>query len=186
MAQRRSNTRISSAPDTAVLSRRKLHPRRATSARRRVFTLSNSYAQPSSSSHASVASSSTPPSSPRPVLVPLQFNLRRLPSRLYSDRKESMRDAPDGFHVRVGSKRKHVVVSGSENSSATRTSRTANRVKRLRAARDSSEDGTASAMDIDDQDRWDLSDNSEDEDAMDSCKWILSSQFNFCLTHCSR
>ncbi|KAH9950241.1 hypothetical protein B0H21DRAFT_562937 [Amylocystis lapponica] len=167
MAQRRSKHRISSVPDTAILTRRKLQSRRGPASRRRVFTVSNSYAQPNSSSHASVASGSTPPTSPRPVLVPLQFNLRRLPSRLCSDRKESMRDLSDAYHVQVGSKRKRIV-SGSENTTTSRGSRGASRVKRRKNARDSSEDETLSGMDVDDQNDWGLSDNSEDEGAMDS------------------
>ncbi|KAI0957880.1 hypothetical protein AcW1_006129 [Taiwanofungus camphoratus] len=167
MAQRRSNHRVSSVPDTAILTRRKLQSRRGTGPRRRVFTLANSYIQPSPSSRASVASNSSPPTSTRRVLVPLQFNLRRLPSRLFLDRKESMPIETDAYHVHVGSKRKRAV-SGNENSSVGRGSRVASRLKRRRAVQNSSEDEAISGMDVDDQNPWELSDNYDDEGAMDS------------------
>ncbi|GBE81813.1 hypothetical protein SCP_0401860 [Sparassis crispa] len=168
MAQRRAHHhRISSVPDsTAILTRRKLQSRRGASARRRAFTLADPYGR-TSSSRDSRASGSSPPTSARPVLVPLQFNLRRLPSRLFSERKESMRDAGDGYTVRAGAKRKRVV-SGSENTAGARSTRNAGRVKRRRAVRESSDEDEMSGMDIDDQAHWESSDNSEDEGAMDS------------------
>lgn len=78
----------------------------------------------------------------------------------------------DAYHVHVGSKRKRAV-SGNENSSAGRGSRVASRLKRRRAVQNSSEDEAISGMDVDDQNPWELSDNSDDEGAMDSCKTNL-------------
>ncbi|KAH9846082.1 hypothetical protein C2E23DRAFT_789657 [Lenzites betulinus] len=164
MAQRRASHRTASLPDTAILSRRKLHSRRANHARRRVLSLAEPYLEPDQSSH---ASASSPPSSSRPVLVPLHFNLRRLPSRVLSDRKESMRDAGNGYDVSIGMKRKRVV-SGSENASTSRGARTVSRAKRRKAMPDSSDEEHASGMDVDEQGRWNQSDNSEDEEVLDS------------------
>ncbi|OSD08386.1 hypothetical protein PYCCODRAFT_1356579 [Trametes coccinea BRFM310] len=164
MAQRRSNHRTASLPNTAILSRRKLHARRATNARRRVLSLAEPYLQHEHSSH---ASDSSPPSSSRPVLVPLHFNLRRLPSRTLSDRKDTMRDAGNGYDVSIGMKRKRVV-SGSENGSGPRGARSTSRAKRRRAMSDSSDEEHASGMDVDEQDNWEESDNSDDDGALDS------------------
>ncbi|EMD38101.1 hypothetical protein CERSUDRAFT_113236 [Gelatoporia subvermispora B] len=165
MAQRRPHHRISSVPDTAILTRRKIQSRRGAASRRRVFTLSNKYVQSAPDSHGSVASSS-PHSSPRPVLVPLQFNLRRLPSRSLLSREGSMRDASGTYDVPVGSKRKRVA-SGNENAASGRGSRASSRVKRRRAMQESSDEGTSSEMEVDKK-TWELSDNSGDEDALDS------------------
>ncbi|KAI0823563.1 hypothetical protein BC628DRAFT_1383813 [Trametes gibbosa] len=164
MAQRRASHRTASLPNTAILSRRKLHSRRASHARRRVLSLAEPCLQLDQPSHASARS---PPASSRPVLVPLHFNLRRLPSRVFSDRKDSMRDAGNGYDVSIGMKRKRVV-SGSENASTSRSARTVSRVKRRRAMPESSDEEHASGMDVDDQARWNQSDNSEDEEALDS------------------
>lgn len=141
---------------------RKLPSRRGPNSRRRVFTIPPSFAQ-STSSHASVASSSPPES--RRVLVPLTFNLRRLPSRALLESKDDMQDA-----VPTGSKRKRVG-SGSENALSNGRSRSGNRVKR-RKALDSSDDEATSSMDVDDNARWDLTDSgaSDDEDGVDSCE----------------
>lgn len=79
-----------------------------------------------------------------------------------------MRDAGHGYDVSIGMKRKRVV-SGSENTSNARGARSASRAKRRRAMPDSSEEEHASGMDVDEHDRWNRSDNSEDEDALDSC-----------------
>ena len=165
MAQRRTNHRTASLPDTAILSRRKLQARRASKSRRRLLSLAEPYLRSDNHSH---ASGSSPPSS-RPVLVPLHFNLRRLPSRIFSDDKDEMRDAGNGYDVSIGMKRKRVV-SGSENTSSMRGARSTSRAKRRKAMSDSSEEDHASGMDVDEQGSWDQSDNSDDDGALDSCK----------------
>jgi mitogen-activated protein kinase kinase kinase 13 len=150
--------------DGALYPVRKLPSRRGLASRRRVFTLPPVF-PPSSTSHASVASgSSSPPESRRAVLVPLQFNLRRLPSRTFLDSKESMHDA-----VPTGSKRKRVV-SGSENALASSRSRQKNGVKRRRGLESSDEE--ASSMDVDERPSWEVTDSeaSDDEDGVDSCE----------------
>lgn len=165
--QRRPAQRVTSRTiDGALYPVRKLPSRRGPASRRRVFTIPPSFPQ-SSHSHASVASNSPPESpSPRAVLVPLQFNLRRLPSRRFSESKDIMHDA-----VPTGSKRKRVV-SGSENALANGRARAGNRVKRRRAADSSDEDELSSSMDVDGQSRWELTDSdaSDDEDGVDSCE----------------
>ena len=166
--QRRPAHRVSSAIDNSVLARRKLQSRRGINTRRRVFTIANSFPH-SSSSHASVASSS-PPESARAVLVPLHFNLRRLPSRvLLDEHKEDMRDA-----VPTGSKRKRVV-SGAENTHTNGRSRSTSRVKRRRALDESSDEDEESAMEVDGNSRWDLhgSGSSEEDDSPDSCEFLI-------------
>ena len=165
MAQRRSSHRSASLQDSAILSHRKLQARRATVARRRVFAFTNSYIESRPTSH---ASGSSPPLSPRPVLVPLHFNLRRLPSRILSERKDDMRDAVNGYDVSIGMKRKRVV-SGSENTSGSRGARSTSRAKRRKPLPDSSDEEPVSEMDVDAEELWDGSDLSEDEEAMDSC-----------------
>ncbi|KAI0780459.1 hypothetical protein BD413DRAFT_463707 [Trametes elegans] len=164
MAQRRLNHRTASLPDTTVTSRRKLQARRATNTRRRVLSLAEPYV---GSEHLPHASASPSPTSSRPVLVPLHFNLRRLPSRILSERKDSMREAGDAYDVSIGMKRKRVV-SGSENTSGSRGARSASRVKRRKAMPDSSDEDHTSGMDVDEQDRWDHSDNSEEDGGLDS------------------
>ncbi|KAI1783995.1 hypothetical protein LXA43DRAFT_1101882 [Ganoderma leucocontextum] len=164
MAQRRSSHRSASLQDSTILSHRKLQARRATAARRRVFAFTNSYIESHPTSH---ASGSSPPLSPRPVLVPLHFNLRRLPSRILSERKHDMRNAVNGYDVSIGMKRKRVV-SGSENTSGSRGARSTSRAKRRKALPDSSDEEPVSEMDVDAEELWDGSDNSEDEEALDS------------------
>ena len=71
--------------------------------------------------------------------------------------------------VEIGSKRKRIV-SGSENVHTNgRDHGSGGRVKRRRAAPDSS-DEESSNMDVDEQSRWDVSDGSSSEDASDSCE----------------
>lgn len=178
MAQRRSSYRSASLQDPS-LNRRKLQARRATSTRRRVFTFtSNSYIASNPSSH---ASGSSPPTSPRPVLVPVHFNLRRLPSRILLDEKDSMRDASNGYEVSIGMKRKRVV-SGSENTSRDRGARTSSRAKRRKGLPDSSEEEELSGMDVDEEELWEGSENSDEEEALDSC---TRSSYPLSLVHCS-
>lgn len=165
--QRRPAHRVSSGIDNSLLTRRKLQSRRGPSSRRRVFTIANSFPQLPSSSHASVASSGSTSTSSRAVLVPLQFNLRRLPSRLLVEPKDDMRDV-----VQVGSKRKRVV-SGTENTLANgRGSRTGHRAKRRRAMQNSTDEDDLSSMDVDD--RWEIPDSEDDEDGSDSCESYCS------------
>jgi mitogen-activated protein kinase kinase kinase 13 len=162
--QRRPAHRVSSSLDNTAIARRKLQSRRVFHSRRRVFTIANSFPQ-TSSSHASVASSS-PPASTRAVLVPLQPNLRRLPSRrLSEERVEAMRDA-----VPTGMKRKRLG-SGTENATNGR-SRSASRVKRRKPSQDTSDESDeASEMEVDTQSRWEVhtSGSSEEEEDLDSC-----------------
>lgn len=167
MAQRqRAHHRVPSVSDAAHLLRKNLKSRRAISSRRRV-TYSNPYISPSSSSHGRDPSSS-PPESPRQVLVPLHFNLRRLPSRSFGE-KDSMRHEIDAYHrTLAGTKRKRVV-SGAENTASGRGSRV-NRNKRRKATHGSSDDEVTSSMEVDDQSHWEASDNSEGEEDVDSCE----------------
>lgn len=163
MAQHRTNHRSASAQHSPVIQRRKLAARRVVSgSRRRAFSPAAIYP----TSHASVASSasSSSPPSARAVLVPVHFNLRRLPSRTFKQ-QEVMHDA-----VEIGSKRKRVV-SGSENIQ-TNSHGVGGRVKRRRAAPDSSDEESTS-MDVDEPSRWGVSDGSESEGASDSCKCHL-------------
>lgn len=158
MAQQRPKQKVHSARPTTVLTRRKINSRRGPLSRKRVFALPHNYPR----SRVSVASSASPVS-PRAVLVPLQFNLRRLPSRTFSQ------SLPEDMHdvVQVGSKRKRIP-SGNENTQANgRGSRLP--PKRRRATLDSSDEGS-SDMEVDERSYWDLSDNSDNEGAMDSCK----------------
>ncbi|KAH8106898.1 hypothetical protein BXZ70DRAFT_915537 [Cristinia sonorae] len=166
MAQQRTNHRSSSAHHSPIHQHRKLAARRvASGGRRRVFTTSSIF-PPSRASIASSASSS-PPTSSRAALVPLHFNLRRLPSRIFSDRTEAMHDA-----VEIGSKRKRVV-SGSENvQSNGRDHSAGGRVKRRRAAQDSS-DEEMNSMDVDEQSRWDVIDSSGSDGASESSTTFL-------------
>ncbi|KAI0345412.1 hypothetical protein BDW22DRAFT_1354345 [Trametopsis cervina] len=160
--QRRPAHRVNSPLDNSLIARRKLQSRRGIHSRRRVFTLASSFPHPPSS-HASVASSS-PPSSSRAVLVPLQFNLRRLPSRLFSEEeKEAMRDG-----IPTGVKRKRVV-SGNENTQVNGRSRSASRVKRRKASQETSDEDGGSAMEIDNHSRWEMhgSGSSDEEDELD-------------------
>lgn len=61
-------------------------------------------------------------------------------------------------------------MSGSENAHSSGRSRSGNRVKRRKAV-GSSDDEVTSAMDVDDNARWDLTDSSaSDEDGVDSCE----------------
>lgn len=84
-----------------------------------------------------------------------------------------MRDGSNEYTVHVGSKRKRVL-SGTENLSAGRISRTTGRIKRQRSSADSSDIEVGSSMDVDEHGRWDLTDESDqdhdDDGDLDSCK----------------
>ena len=172
--QRRPSHRVSSAIENPLIARRKLQSRRGPASRRRVYTIATSFHQPPSGSHASVASSGSSPSSPRPVLVPLHVNLRRLPSRLLVEQHDQdMHDA-----VQAGNKRKRVV-HGTENALANgRGSRAGHRVKRRRAMQGSSEEEGTSSMEIDNTSRWDLSGSDDDEDGVGSCESYSQSRLS--------
>ncbi|KAI0072261.1 hypothetical protein K474DRAFT_1701070, partial [Panus rudis PR-1116 ss-1] len=159
MAQYRPKHRPHSGSDNSVITRRKLQSRRIAISRRRVFTIANNYPN----SRVSVASSASSTGSPRAVLVPLQFNLRRLPSRILSNntQPEEMQHAPQ-----MGTKRKRQV-SGTENTNGRGPRTSAHRVKRRKASRDSSGE-SSSEMDVDVNKYWQVSDDSDGEDALDS------------------
>lgn len=139
--------------------------------------------RPTASSRTSDASNGPP----RSVLGPLQANLRRLPSsRLrvrVASRSVSMARAPStnsstasstaaaDHAAKVGEKRKRA--SGSENAHAGgRLARGPSRIKRQRSAStqfDSDEEVMGSEMDVDEQPAWPSPQESEDEEAFDSC-----------------
>lgn len=77
-----------------------------------------------------------------------------------------MRDEIDSYQAGVKRKR---IASGNENTSAGRGLRSGlGKVKRRRAMPQSSDDEIASGMEVDDHQHWELSDNSDDEPALDS------------------
>ncbi|KAF9265629.1 hypothetical protein L218DRAFT_898534 [Marasmius fiardii PR-910] len=84
----------------------------------------------------------------RPVLVPLQANLRRLPSRVHLVDKFE----PE-MHTRVGGKRKRVASSSNENSQAGGSGRQVRNgrspLKRFRSSSYTSEEDPTSSMDVD-------------------------------------
>ncbi|KAF8163572.1 hypothetical protein B0H34DRAFT_328730 [Crassisporium funariophilum] len=127
-----------------------------------------------SSSHASSLSVSSPVhQTHRPVLVPLQANLRRLPSRTHLAQKDKefnqlMRDS--SHVIQVGTKRKRVVSSNENAHTHGRPTRGSGRLKRLRSNvtttynnSSTSEDSQpeASEMDIDTPTHASGSDSSE-------------------------
>ncbi|KAI9458286.1 hypothetical protein F5148DRAFT_983809 [Russula earlei] len=121
--------------------------------------------------HPSSASTSPSSSESRPVLAPLQFNLRRLPSRLALAEKVVMRVSSGSDHVKVGAKRKRVA-SGNENThNVSRGSRHGvSACKRRRPSlqhEELSDEGTTTAMEIDTHMRCHDSDGSSDGDASD-------------------
>lgn len=80
-----------------------------------------------------------------------------------------MRDDTNAYTINVGSKRKRAVVSGTENMSVGRISRTTGKPKRHRMSADSSDLEAGSSMDVDELGRWDLTDHSDDDGDLDSC-----------------
>jgi hypothetical protein len=129
--------------------------------------------------HPSSASTSPSSSESRPVLAPLQFNLRRLPSRLAVAETVIMRVSSGSDHVKVGAKRKRVV-SGNENThNLSRGSRHGvNAFKRRRPSlqhEESSDDGGRTAMEVDTHVGCHDSDGSSDGDASDwdSCMLLF-------------
>ena len=127
------------------------------------------------------SSGSTSPSSSesRTVLAPLQFNLRRLPSRLALAETVVMRVSNSSDHVKVGAKRKRVVSANENTHSVSRGSRNAlNAFKRRRPSfqqEESSDEGAGTAMEVDTHMRCSDSERSSDGDASDwdSCMFAL-------------
>ncbi|KAH9180742.1 hypothetical protein EDB89DRAFT_2122069 [Lactarius sanguifluus] len=143
-------------------------PHRQSSSHRRVFSLLRSLRNVNLPSSASTSPSS---SESRPILAPLQFNLRRLPSRLALANEVVMRVSSGSDHVNVGAKRKRAV-SGNENThNFPRRSRNgANGFKRRRSSsrcEETSDDEAVAAMEVDNHTRCQASDVSSDEDASD-------------------
>jgi mitogen-activated protein kinase kinase kinase 13 len=179
MAQRRgSHSRLQSNPTanntahTHNYSKTRHHP----SSHRGVLTLFRSLRNVKNPSSASTSPSS---SESRPVLAPLQFNLRRLPSRLALAETVVMRVSSGSDHVKVGAKRKRVA-SGNENThSVSRGSRNGlNAFKRRRPSlqhEESSDEGTGTTMEVDTRMRCSDSERSSDGDASDwdSCTFSL-------------
>jgi mitogen-activated protein kinase kinase kinase 13 len=181
MAQRRgSHSRLQTNASTNTTAHTHSHSksRSHSSSHRGVFSLLRSLRNVN---HPSSASTSTSPSSSesRPVLAPLQFNLRRLPSRLALAETVVMRVSSGSDHVKVGAKRKRAV-SGNENThNVSRGSRNSlNAFKRRRPSlqhEESSDEGTGTAMEIDTHVRCPDSEGSSDGDASDwdSCMFSL-------------
>lgn len=167
MAQHRRSpqNRVPSSSLTSPSARRKYALRRSQPIRRRAAV---ALRVSSSSSHTSRASSVSTTPDPRPVLVPLHPNLRRLPSRLLLAQKVSdMRDASHG--VQVGSKRKRVV-SANDHAHGGRPTRGSGRPKRLRSASgrqreySTDDESGSSSMEIDTTAQWSASEDSALED----------------------
>ncbi|KAI0063443.1 hypothetical protein BV25DRAFT_1883939 [Artomyces pyxidatus] len=176
MAQRRtSHSRLQiSVPTSTSPHHPRYKLRHSPTSRRRVISLVRRFRQPATNSHASSASTSPSSEESRQVLAPLQFNLRRLPSRLAFHDKETMRYSSDMAPIQVGAKRKRVV-SGSENAHAGRITRDGIAFKRrrgsLRSEATTDDDGEASTMDIDEYTR-----SGDEDDDLDSSEDYLISQ----------
>lgn len=165
------------------------NPRHQSSSHRRVFSLLRSLRNVNLPSSASTSPSS---SESRPVLAPLQFNLRRLPSRLALANELVMRVSSGSDHVKVGAKRKRVV-SGTENTlTFPRGSRNVtNGFKRRKSSsqcEETSDDELVAAMEVDTHTRCQSSDVSSDEDASDwdSCTLSFFLTMAFLMQSCSR
>ncbi|KAH9996875.1 hypothetical protein BJV77DRAFT_986748 [Russula vinacea] len=171
MAQRRgSHSRLQSntTANTTAHSHNYSKSRHHSSSHRGVFSLLRSLRD---ASHPSSASTSPSSSESRPVLAPLQFNLRRLPSRIALTETVVMRVSSGSDHVKVGAKRKRAV-SGNENThNVSRGSRNGlSAFKRRRPSlqhEESSDEGTGTAMEIDNHVRCPDSEGSSDGDASD-------------------
>lgn len=109
----------------------------------------------------------------RPVLVPLPFNLRSLPSRCQAMAPTRARDSASNASsdARIGSKRKRIGNANENGHIHTRSSRATGKFKRQRSLNDSSEEDVSSRhiMDVDDGDKnsqdW-SSDLSDGEDGL--------------------
>jgi hypothetical protein len=161
-------------------------PRHSSSSHRRVFSILRSLRNVNLPSSASTSPSS---SESRPVFAPLQFNLRRLPSRLALADKLVMRISSGSDHVKVGAKRKRVA-SGNENmNNVSRGSRCGiTAYKRRRSSTqhgETSDEEVGTAMEVDAHTRCPDSDSSSDGDASDwdSCRLSFFPLYNGCLMH---
>ncbi|KAI9459501.1 hypothetical protein BJY52DRAFT_1266235 [Lactarius psammicola] len=174
MAQRRGlHSRLQSNATTTTnttsgLPHNHSKSRHQSSSHRRVFSLLRSLRNVNLPSSASTSPSS---SESRPILAPLQFNLRRLPSRLALANEVVMRVSGGSDHINVGAKRKRVV-SGNENThNFSRGSRNGtNGFKRRKSSprcEETSDDEVVAAMEVDTHTRCQTSDVSSDEDASD-------------------
>ncbi len=186
MANRRSSPQTSTA-SSPPLARKKYPLRRSPPARKRGGNL-----RTATTSHPAVRASISSPES-RPVLVPLQPNLRRLPSRTTFAHKvdSDMRVAGHSdADAKVGVKRKRVATTNENSVGGGRTTRGAGRPKRLKRNSGqrmdyTSDESDASEMEIDhrnssrnsESDRGEEEEDDEenveiesDDDDLQSCK----------------
>lgn len=162
MAQRRPPYR---SPPTSPLTRGSHYKRRSLYSKRRVVGF-NRILDPTAISHGRSASTH-----PRPVLVPLHLNLRRLPSRARFLKEESMPIATRKHDVQVGSKRKRVGSVNENVYNGGRPTKGPGSYKRQRSTRKyaSSDEGEVitSSMDVDDDPgQW----TSEEEGDVEQCQ----------------
>ncbi|KAK7467398.1 hypothetical protein VKT23_004454 [Stygiomarasmius scandens] len=159
---------MSTSTTTTISRPRSRYPlRRSPPSRKRQVALRVDSTAPGRAPHASRFSRE---GDIRPVLVPLHPNLRRLPSRILSEKfSADMHD--HHMNVPVGSKRKRVASASNENiQTSSRSTRTAGRVKRLKTSMpsdSSSDDDGASSMDLDEDSshHWPTRGESSSEDA---------------------
>ncbi|KAF5373913.1 hypothetical protein D9758_000770 [Tetrapyrgos nigripes] len=136
---------------TLSLPRRRYPLRRSPSSRKRTVAL---HVDTDSAERALHASGLLREADARPVLMPLHPNLRRLPSRIFSEKFTAETQDPH-MNVQVGSKRKRVASGSNENvQTSSRSMRAASgRTKRPRRSRHSdltSDEDETSSMDLDD------------------------------------
>jgi hypothetical protein len=157
---------------TTTLSqpRRRYPLRRSPPSRKRTVAL---HIDPNSAQRAPHASGLPREGDIRPVLVPLHPNLRRLPSRIFSEKSAVSETLDPHMNVQVGSKRKRVASGSNENIQTSSRSRAApGKIKRLRRSRNpdlTSDEDEASSMDLDDDSshHWPtrMEDSSEDAES---------------------
>lgn len=133
----------------------------------------------STDSHAKHVATATAAAS-RPVLVPLQFNLRRLPSRSRVMAPLRSRDSGDiAFtNIQAGSKRKRI---NENNYILNRNARALGRFKRQRSQNDSSDEEpghSRTTMEIDDVEEnpasWSSDLSESEEPLLDDCKCLFT------------
>lgn len=135
---------------------------------------------------------------PRPVLVPLHPNLRRLPSRLtFQEKIDEMYNPPQ--HIQIGSKRKRVFSTNENSNGHGRPTRGDGRPKRLKTVSgrrteysSDSDTSAASGMDIDSaneqsdeciENDTEEGSSSEEEDAQNSEDENSDEEDENCLSH---